>query len=117
MNAVYTVEHVSFAYGPGQTALSDVSLEIQPGVALFLRQNQYVKGDRLIMRDLRRNDAERLYQLIARHKSFTGSSRANHILSNWDEYLPKFRKVMPVEYKKALARLEQEQAAMRTAAE
>jgi glutamate synthase (NADPH) large chain len=70
-----------------------------------------------IMRDLRRNDAERLYQLIARHKSFTGSSRANHILSNWDEFLPKFRKVMPVEYKKALARLEQEQAAMRTAAE
>jgi glutamate synthase (NADPH/NADH) large chain len=70
-----------------------------------------------IMRDLRRNDAERLYQLILRHKSFTGSSRANHILSNWDEYLPKFRKVMPVEYKKALARLEQEQAAMRTAAE
>ncbi len=64
----------------------------------------------------RRGDAERLYQLIQRHKSFTGSSRANHILANWDEYLPKFRKVMPVEYRKALAELEKQQA-MQVAAE
>ena len=70
-----------------------------------------------ILHDLQRRDAERLYQLILRHRTFTGSSRANHILSNWDEYLPRFRKVMPVEYRKALVRLEQEQAAMRTAAE
>jgi glutamate synthase (NADPH/NADH) large chain len=70
-----------------------------------------------IVEDLGRGDAERLYQLIARHKSFTGSSRANHILSNWDEYLPKFRKVMPVEYRKALAKMEQERAAAQVAAE
>ncbi|HEY0854471.1 MAG TPA: glutamate synthase subunit alpha, partial [Devosia sp.] len=70
-----------------------------------------------ILHDLGRGDAERLYQLIARHKSFTGSSRANHILSNWDTYLPKFRKVMPVEYRKALAKMEQERAAAQVAAE
>ena len=70
-----------------------------------------------ILHDLGRGDAERLYQLIARHKSFTGSSRAGHILSNWDTYLPKFRKVMPVEYRKALARMEQERAAAQVAAE
>jgi glutamate synthase (NADPH/NADH) large chain len=64
-----------------------------------------------ILHDLGRRDAERLYQLIARHKSFTGSSRANHILSNWDEFLPKFRKVMPIEYRKALAKMEQQRAA------
>ena len=47
-----------------------------------------------------------------------GSSRANHILSNWDEYLPKFRKVMPTEYRKALAKMEQaREAAQRVAAE
>lgn len=63
-----------------------------------------------ILHDLQRRDAQRLYQLILRHKSFTGSSRANHILSNWDEYLPKFRKVMPVEYRKALQKLEQARA-------
>jgi len=71
-----------------------------------------------ILHDLQRRDAERLYQLIARHKSFTGSSRANHILSNWDEYLPKFRKVMPTEYRKALQRMEKaREAAQRVAAE
>jgi len=71
-----------------------------------------------ILHDLQRRDAERLYQLIARHKSFTGSSRANHILSNWDEYLPKFRKVMPIEYRKALQKMEKaREAAQQVAAE
>jgi glutamate synthase (NADPH/NADH) large chain len=71
-----------------------------------------------IMHDLQRRDAERLYQLILRHKTFTGSSRANHILSNWDEYLPKFRKVMPTEYRKALQKMEKaREAAQRVAAE
>ena len=31
--------------------------------------------------------------------------RAREILENWDAYLPKFRKVMPVEYRRALAEL------------
>src|SRR6218665_1726480 len=70
-----------------------------------------------ILHDLGRGDAERLYQLIARHKSFTGSSRANHILSNWGEYLPKFRKIMPLEYRKALAAMEKERAEVHAAAE
>ena len=33
-------------------------------------------------------------------------ARAEQILDNWDEYLPKFRKVMPVEYRRALAEME-----------
>jgi glutamate synthase (NADPH/NADH) large chain len=71
-----------------------------------------------ILHDLQRHDAERLYQLILRHKTFTGSSRANHILSNWDEYLPKFRKVMPTEYRKALQKMEKaRETAQRVAAE
>ncbi len=70
-----------------------------------------------ILHDLQRRDAERLYQLILRHKTFTGSSRAHHILSNWDEYLPKFRKVMPVEYRKALKAIEARRAAQQVAAE
>ena len=57
------------------------------------------------------------YGLVLRHKTFTGSSRANHILSNWEEYLPKFRKVMPIEYRKALAQMERERAALQAAAE
>ena len=75
------------------------------------------KGVVEIMSDLGRKDAERLRQLILRHKAFTGSARANDILENWNAYLPKFRKVMPVEYRRALAELEKEQAAVQAAAE
>src|SRR5690606_13637086 len=70
-----------------------------------------------ILADLTRRDAERLRTLIARHKAFTGSTRATEILDNWQSFLPKFRKVMPVEYRRALAELEKEQAAQQVAAE
>ena len=57
------------------------------------------------MADLTQFDAQRLHILISRHSRFAGSKRAAHILANWDEYLPKFRKVMPVEYRRALKEL------------
>lgn len=58
-----------------------------------------------VMSDMTRFDAERLYQLIANHARYTGSARADAILANWAEMLPKFRKVMPVEYRRALEEL------------
>jgi glutamate synthase (NADPH/NADH) large chain len=63
-----------------------------------------------ILANLGARDAARLKALIQRHRSFTGSSVAGRILANWAEYLPKFRKVMPVEYRRALAELEKAQA-------
>jgi len=50
-------------------------------------------------------DVERLHILVTRHAKLTGSKRAAEILSNWTTYLPKFRKVMPVEYRRALKEL------------
>jgi glutamate synthase (NADPH) large chain len=58
-----------------------------------------------VMRDMSRFDAERLHQLIVNHSRYTGSTRARRILEDWEAYLPKFRKVMPVEYRRALAEL------------
>ena len=58
-----------------------------------------------VMSDMSRFDAERLHQLIANHARYTGSTRAREILENWETTLPKFRKVMPVEYRRALAEL------------
>jgi len=58
-----------------------------------------------VMADMSRFDAERLHQLIANHASYTHSERARHILASWNTYLPKFRKVMPVEYRRALAEM------------
>jgi glutamate synthase (NADPH/NADH) large chain len=65
--------------------------------------------------DMTRHDEERLYQLISNHMHFTGSTRAKTILENWAGYRAKFRKVMPVEYRRAL--IEMEQARMAVAAE
>ena len=65
-----------------------------------------------VMGDMSRFDAERLHQLIANHHRFTGSTRARDILDNWADYLPKFRKVMPVEYRRALKEMEDAQKLM-----
>ena len=56
--------------------------------------------------DMTRYDAERLRILIARHHRLTGSRRAAEILADWEKYRLKFRKVMPVEYRRALAEIE-----------
>ena len=61
--------------------------------------------------DLLGDDARRLRTLIERHLHYTASARARQILDNWDEYLPKFLKIMPVDYKRALLDLRAEQAA------
>ena len=58
-----------------------------------------------VMGDMTRFDAERLHQLISNHALYTNSARARHILEHWDEYKPKFRKVMPVEYRRAIEEL------------
>ncbi len=56
--------------------------------------------------DMTRHDEERLYQLISNHLHHTGSPRAKEILDRWTDYRPKFRKVMPVEYRRALEDME-----------
>jgi len=59
-----------------------------------------------VLTDMSRYDAERLHLLITRHARFTGSTRAQQILADWKNYCPKFRKVMPLEYRRALAEME-----------
>jgi glutamate synthase (NADPH/NADH) large chain len=60
---------------------------------------------RSVMVDMREQDAERLHTLIARHARYTNSRRAQEILKDFAAYLPKFKKVMPIEYRRALAEL------------
>ncbi|MGI9372706.1 MAG: glutamate synthase large subunit [Hyphomicrobiales bacterium] len=59
--------------------------------------------------NLDRFDAERLYQLIENHAHYTNSARAQAILADWELYLPKFVKVMPVEYRRALQEMQRAQ--------
>ena len=48
------------------------------------------------------SDARELKSLISRHQQYTNSEQAKRILSHWDEYVEKFIKVVPIEYKKVL---------------
>ena len=47
-------------------------------------------------------DAHELQGLISAHYRYTASPMAKKILDNWDTYIDKFIKVMPIEYKKVL---------------
>ena len=64
------------------------------------------KGRVDVSGDMTRHDEERLVQLISNHLHYTGSTRAKAILDDWATYRPKFRKVMPVEYRRALVEME-----------
>jgi glutamate synthase (NADPH/NADH) large chain len=59
-----------------------------------------------IMHDMTRHDSLRLRILIEKHLHYTASQRARQILEHWDDYLPKFVKVMPVEYRRALQEMQ-----------
>ena len=67
-----------------------------------------------VMRDMTSQDAERLHQLIARHAHYTNSAKAKTILDDWVVYQPKFKKVMPVEYRRALAEMTKHQSVDKT---
>jgi glutamate synthase (NADPH/NADH) large chain len=51
---------------------------------------------------LGRADEHLLQEYIGNHLRLTGSVRAKTVLDNWAHYLPKFVKVMPTEYRRAL---------------
>jgi len=59
---------------------------------------------------MKKHDATRIWELLSRHYKYTGSSRARTIIDHWEAFLPKFVKVMPVEYARALHELEKAQA-------
>jgi glutamate synthase (NADPH/NADH) large chain len=70
-----------------------------------------------VLEDMTRYDAERLHLLITRHARLTNSARAAEILRDWKKYCPMFRKVMPLEYRRALAEMEKMKATAMEAAE
>jgi glutamate synthase domain-containing protein 3 len=53
-------------------------------------------------------DVDELRALIEQHQRYTGSAAAAKILEDWEEFLPKFIKIMPRDYKLALERLARE---------
>ncbi|MFB3145776.1 MAG: hypothetical protein ACE1ZO_01505, partial [Nitrospirales bacterium] len=48
-------------------------------------------------------DIRTLKTMVENHVRYTGSRRAQMVLDSWQAMLPKFVKVMPVDYKRVLA--------------
>ncbi len=51
-------------------------------------------------------DVQVLRQLIERHREWTGSKRAQAILEAWPDMIGKFVKVIPIDYRKALEKMQ-----------
>jgi glutamate synthase (NADPH/NADH) large chain len=63
-----------------------------------------------VMHDMTRDDAARIRTLLRNHVRYTGSKRAEWMLAEWEGVLPKFVKVMPVDYRRALLEMQAAQA-------
>ena len=50
-------------------------------------------------------DEKEVLRLVRRHAEFTGSELGTEVVENWDALKSKFVKVMPVDYKRALAEM------------
>jgi len=85
------------------------------GIAYVLDENQLFDTKcNLEMVDLEpvidEQDKNTLKRLIENHVKYTGSQHAQEILSSWAETLPRFVKVMPIDYRKALERIKKEES-------
>jgi len=58
-----------------------------------------------VMQNMSEQDAERLHALITRHAHYTNSAKAKQILADWPTWSAKFRKDMPIEYRRALSEM------------
>ena len=82
--------------------LSMVALEPVPAEADASETGEVEAHGRVHFNHLNQADEQALREQIKKHLRYTNSPRAKHILDNWPAYLPKFTKVMPTEYRRAL---------------
>jgi glutamate synthase (NADPH/NADH) large chain len=94
-----------------QVELEPIAEETNELEALVHQNGDMEPNERVdVSHDMTRFDAIRLKQIIEQHMHYTDSPVARNILDNWESYLPKFVKIMPVEYRRALLEMQQEQA-------
>lgn len=77
------------------------------GIAYVLDEegDVYMKLNRSMVsyeKVVRNTDVAELRGMIEEHVKYTGSPKGKKILENFEEYLPKFRKIMPHDYKRML---------------
>ncbi|MGH7194355.1 MAG: hypothetical protein ACREJM_12615, partial [Candidatus Saccharimonadales bacterium] len=53
-------------------------------------------------------DMQTVHDLVRKHVEYTGSARGRYVLDNWSRLTAKFVKVMPCDYKRALAEIKKQ---------
>lgn len=89
--------------------MSMVQLEGVPEEAAASETGEVDSKGRVHFNHLNKADESVLRGKIEKHLRYTGSARAKKILDNWASYLPKFVKVMPTEYRRALLEIAAQQ--------
>lgn len=89
--------------------LSMVELEAVPEEVAASETGEVESHGRVHFNHLNKTDEAALRGKIEKHLRYTGSARAKLILDNWNTYLPKFVKVMPTEYRRALLEIAAQQ--------
>jgi len=89
--------------------LAMVELEPVPAESDASETGEVETHGRVHFNHLNKADEHVLREFILNHLQHTGSKRAKEILDNWSQYLPKFVKVMPTEYRRALQEIAAQQ--------
>ncbi|MBI9041672.1 glutamate synthase large subunit [Lutibacter sp.] len=84
------------------------------GIAyIYDPENKFINGlcntDTIEFEEIAPEDAQDLKALIEKHVLYTNSNLGKELLSNWETSLSSFVRIMPIEYKRALKRLETEE--------
>jgi glutamate synthase (NADPH/NADH) large chain len=79
---------IAYVFDPDEALLSNCNLEM-------------VELERVVMAE----DVDVLRDMIEKHREYTESAVAARILDDWESSLPKFVKVVPTDYKRALEQL------------
>jgi glutamate synthase (NADPH/NADH) large chain len=84
------------------------------GIAyIYDPKNKFINGlcntDTIEFEDILPEDAQDLKALIEKHVLYTNSNLGKELLTNWETSLSNFVRIMPIEYKRALKRLETEE--------
>jgi glutamate synthase (NADPH) large chain len=84
------------------------------GIAyIYDPENKFINGlcntETIEFEEILSEDAAELKALIEKHVLYTDSNRGKELLADWETSLSNFVRVMPIEYKRALKRLETEE--------
>ncbi|MDD5299784.1 MAG: glutamate synthase large subunit [Gallionella sp.] len=89
--------------------LAMVEIEPVPAEAEASETGEVEAHGRVHFNHLNKADEHVLREFIRNHWQHTASTRAKDILDHWAQYLPKFVKVMPTEYRRALQEIAAQQ--------